>query len=368
MARVIGPGPLLVALSCLAAAADAPATFREETDSYSFERPLDWRLDGFPGGFFIRSPRFGGAMILGHQAPAPAGGLEALQTDLMRSVLGMANLRDGRILQTKRVHIGGQEAVQLRYAGRAVTGADLHGVASAVVLPNRRVLSILVRSIPGERLAEYGPVYDQLLASVRLESPSADEPARERRAVREAFYAYKHAAILAAGRSAARLASRGTLDYYGRMRALALEAKEAETRKLPLAEKLMVLSLRHRIGGPTLAGMTAEAVFAHAVSKRWIDEDTVATGEVGSVDVEGRVARAAYFQAGQSMPYRFGFSKEEDGWKLDFVPLLTGSAEQLAPVIRASGQTEDAFVIALLEKGTGKAVPASIWGPAGTAR
>ena len=164
---------LLVAASSVAR--DAPATVLERGDGYTFERPADWHVESFKGGFFLRSPRYGGAIIIGDQARAPRDrtAFEALVADMVNH---LPSVTSPRVTEKEADRIAGRDAFSVHYVAEARIGGDAAGLASAVILPDDRVLSFILRAIPAERLAEWGPLYRRLLDSVRLVSP--EPPAR----------------------------------------------------------------------------------------------------------------------------------------------------------------------------------------------
>lgn len=85
--------------------------------------------------------------------------------------------------------------------------------------------------------------------------------------IRRAFLMYKEAILQQQGPSALSLVNRATVQYYARMRTLALEGQEKEVRQLTPMNKIMVLSLRHRVPIGDLRAMTPEEVFTEYADK-----------------------------------------------------------------------------------------------------
>jgi hypothetical protein len=335
---------------------------RQTADGYSFERPADWRLESFTGGFFLRSPQFGGGIIIGHTAAAPAdaAGLEALTVE---TVNGLMNVRSRRITDRGKDRAAGRDGFTVRFDGLAAGGQELKAILTALPMPNGRVLSVFLRAIPPARFAEWEPVHRRLLDSLRFDEGVALEQA----AVRAAFAEYKKRLLSGRTWTWPSLVSQRTVDYYGRARQRALEATEAEVRALPLPEKLLVLTLRHRLEPQQLRDWTAKRILDHAFRQGWIDKASVADGEIGSVEIDGDHARAQFRHSGQRVPYDMELRREDGRWKVDLVPLLVGAAPALRRLAAEQQWTEDELIVRLLEQGTSKQVSPAIWKPSGAA-
>lgn len=185
----------------------------------------------------------------------------------------------------------------------------------------------------------------------------------EKGAVRQCFEDYKQAIAAQDGKTAATLVTGSTLDYYGRMQGLALRGEESEVKGLPFTDKLMVLSLRHRVGMPTLEQMTSESLFVHAVNEGWIDKDSTVANELGEVAVKGESATGVHIFSGEASPYKWTFLEEDGRWRLDINSLLPLVNETMKQLIQQAGSTEEAVLMDALESVSGKEVPAAIWEP-----
>jgi len=168
---------LVLAVLSAAAPRPTPETVLGVGHGYRLERPAGWRLETFKGGYFMATVPFGGGMIVGHEAEAPktAPLLKALA---VRSVLGLVNVRDVRIVEQATGRIGGVEGVRVRYVGNAMDGKNrLAGIITVIALPTSdRVLSVLVRAVPPERMSEIEPVYEALLAAVTFVKEEKSAP------------------------------------------------------------------------------------------------------------------------------------------------------------------------------------------------
>jgi hypothetical protein len=183
--------------------------------------------------------------------------------------------------------------------------------------------------------------------------------------VRRAFLSYKEAILQQQGQSAVLLVSRATLQYYARMKTLALVGQEKEVRLLSPMNKIMVLSLRHRVPVDDLRGMTPEEVFTYAVNHGWIGKNSVLDSDIGGLQVFGNDASAEYVKSGTPTPLKYRFTKEDGKWKIDLTALMPVADQAMSMLIKQKGLDEDTFITSLIESISGKKVLPSIWQPPG---
>lgn len=183
--------------------------------------------------------------------------------------------------------------------------------------------------------------------------------------IRQTFMTYKGAILQQQGQSAASLVNNATLQYYARMKDLALEGQEKEVRQLTPMNKIMVLSLRHRIPVNDLRAMTPEALFVHAVNQGWIGKNSVLDTDIGQLRVFGKDASADYLKGGTQTPLKYRFTKEDGKWKLDLTALMPVADQAMTTLIEREKLDEDKFIIGLIESVSGKKVLPLIWQPPG---
>jgi hypothetical protein len=347
---------LLLATSLLPALA---APVRERGVAYSFERPADWRIEPFQGGFFLRSPEFGAGIIIGHVASAPPDG-EGLRKLTLSTIYTLMNVRSPVVTGQGVDQVGGRDAYTVRFDGQAAGGQALKALLTAVPMPNGRVLSVFLRAIPPERLPEWEVVHRRLLESVRFDDAGALDEA----AVRAAFTAYS--ALAASGRTTSwpSLVSRRTVDYYTRARERALSATEAEVRALPLDERFLVLTLRHRLDPDRLRAWSGKLIFDHSLRHGWVDKEAVVGSVLGPVEIDGDQARAVLLDGGEPLHYDLELRREDGRWKLDLVTIFRGDAVALQMRARQTRRTEDEMILYELEWATSTKVSPAIWTPA----
>jgi hypothetical protein len=194
---------------------------------------------------------------------------------------------------------------------------------------------------------------------------SASGPQSEEELIRQAFVTYKGAILQQQGQAAVRVVNKATVQYYARMKALALEGEEKEVRELTPMNKLMVLSLRHRVSADELRSMTPEEVFSYAVDRGWIGKNSVLDSDIGQLQIFGNDANAEYVKNEKPTPLRYRFTKEDGEWKIDLTALMPVADQAMRMLIKKEGLDEDAFIVSLIESVSGKKALLSIWQPSG---
>ena len=194
-------------------------------------------------------------------------------------------------------------------------------------------------------------------------TPSAQGSHSDEELIRQAFLSYKGAILQQLGQAAISLVNKATLQYYARMKAIALEGQEKEVRQLTPMNKIMVLSLRHRVPIADLRAMTPEEVFIYAVNQGWIGKNSVLDSDIGQLQVFGNDASGEYLKGGKHTPLKYRFTREDGKWKLDLTALTPMADQAMSMLIKKEGLDEDTFIISLIESVSGKKVSPSIWLP-----
>jgi len=185
-------------------------------------------------------------------------------------------------------------------------------------------------------------------------------------AVHKGFASYKSALLAKDGSAAAAAVSANSLAFYDRMRTLALAGTKAEVQALDGIEQVLVLNLRVRAPRALLRSGSAEALIAHAVDEGMISPGMVARTELNEIELRGAEAEATLLLDGHPIAGGgFLFHRERDLWKFDLEHaslLARGTLRQLA---EQRGVTQDALILELLSRSSGRPVGPEVWEPPG---
>jgi len=181
-------------------------------------------------------------------------------------------------------------------------------------------------------------------------------------AVKAAFKTYQAALLKKDGARAAAGVDRGTIDYFQRMRDLAVAGKASELQKAPIMDKLMVVRIRHQVPAAEVKRMNGAGLFAYGVVQGWIGKE-VANVEVGAIEVKGDRASAALMVGNKVSPTRMGLRREAGAWRVDLTSVFATANTGFKKAQEESGMSEDNFIFKIVETLSGEPVPPTIWNP-----
>jgi hypothetical protein len=202
-----------------------------------------------------------------------------------------------------------------------------------------------------------------VILALAIASPAAAAAAGgDVKAVKATFKTYQSALLKRNGTGAAAVMNRGTIAYYQRMRDLAVAGKPDEVKKLPLLDKLMVVRMRHQVALAQLKAMDGKAAFGYGVSQGWVG-DSVAKVGAGPIEITGDRASLTFMVGGEPTPAKLALDREDGAWRIDLLSLFELSGAGFKNLHAESGKSEDDFILELVQKVSGKPVPATIWNP-----
>ncbi len=181
--------------------------------------------------------------------------------------------------------------------------------------------------------------------------------------VENAFYAYKVAIMNDRGAEAVDLLSRSTVDYYGRMRDLALYATRAELEKESTINLMQALVLRLRVPTDELRRMNGRSVLEHALDRGWVGKNSVAAVDVKDIRVSGETAVIEIASDRESGTARMRFVKEQGDWKLDLMLVMQAAGATFEALARQQGLSREEFMLIVLSGMSGEAATEAIWEP-----
>jgi hypothetical protein len=184
----------------------------------------------------------------------------------------------------------------------------------------------------------------------------------EEGSVRATFSRYKSAILHDNPDGALDYVASRTITYYDRILDLVRNAGEAQVKSLPLLDKLMVLTVRHKIDREKLLTFDGKALLEEVIRTGLLGKNSVANLSVGEVIVENEFARGQLQTNGTSVPGYFHFYREEEKWKIDLTSIFPFTSEAIRQMVSESGQDENDFLLNMIETASGKKPDPQIWG------
>ncbi len=185
----------------------------------------------------------------------------------------------------------------------------------------------------------------------------------ETKAVQECFAGYKSAIMEDRGGEAVQYVDSRTIGYYDMILRLTKTADSAAMDTLSLLDKLMVLSIRHRLTREEITATDGRGLLVYAIQKGMIGKGSVASNDIGTITVEDTFARAQLVADGKRAPYHFHFYKEDGQWKIDLTALFPLAATAFSQMAQTSGLPDNEFLIDILGRLTGVSPSSDIWEP-----
>ncbi|MDO5969562.1 hypothetical protein Q4Q35_07070 [Flavivirga aquimarina] len=181
--------------------------------------------------------------------------------------------------------------------------------------------------------------------------------------VLKSFESYKNSILTDKGKVAADFVDSRTLNYYSNILDKVKTADSMEVNSMGIIDKLTVLSMRHRTPKSELLNFNGKDLFIYAIDNGMVGKNSVINAELGEVTVSGDFAKAEFIVNSQKTPFFFHFYQENKIWKIDITHLFSLGAMSFQKVIEDSGESENDFIINILEVVTGKKPTNDIWEP-----
>lgn len=185
--------------------------------------------------------------------------------------------------------------------------------------------------------------------------------------VRATFDRYRQAALAHDGTTAASVVTPGSLDYYQHMRDLALDAPRGQVDALPMADRLLVLRLRHEFDAAELQPLSGADLIRTSIEEAWSSPKALLPISVGAVAIHADQAAATATRAGEPVAIRLVFQLVAGNWRLDLTELARGSDTALADALRYRADRAkvdlDTATRWALEDTSGHLVGKDLWAP-----
>jgi hypothetical protein len=186
------------------------------------------------------------------------------------------------------------------------------------------------------------------VAATPRPSSTVAESTQNEAAVRDAFEAYRAAALARDGKRARALLDRKTVETYQEYLTLARTVDRAGLKRLDWMGKFMVLRLRHEFDRKTLDAMTGDSLLVLSIERGWISDASVREAKIGEVRLDG--ARANMSLAQQPKTPIFFFVQEPDGWKFSLWKTFPLGEFVLQKAFEESGAKDEiVWVVSLIE-------------------
>ncbi|MCI0750654.1 MAG: hypothetical protein L0Y35_02345 [Flammeovirgaceae bacterium] len=196
-----------------------------------------------------------------------------------------------------------------------------------------------------------------------ISTASFGQDKAEVQSIKSTFDNYKKSILEDKGSEAIRWVDAKTLAYYEKILYASIHADSAEVQDLGLMDRLIVITVRHRVPKSEVLAMDGKGFLIYSINKGMIGKNSVLTIDIGEVKVSGNFANGQVVSNGQPSPLYFQFNKEGTDWKIDLTSLFPASTMGLKRMISENGMTENEFIFQAMEMLTGKLPGNEVWHP-----
>lgn len=145
---------------------------------------------------------------------------------------------------------------------------------------------------------------------------------------------------------------------------MALHGDAKALEPLPLADKFLVLSIRHRVPVEKAAELTPKSLYVLTVGKRWLGTATTQDRSIDTVTVvSAEKAQASQLVQGGKTNETIAFHKESGAWKIDLDYQSAIMNAMLTKALKESRLPEKDFFAQILGVATHKRVLPTLWEP-----
>lgn len=182
-------------------------------------------------------------------------------------------------------------------------------------------------------------------------------------AVEQCFHQYKNAILEGKGAIAADYVDSKTISYYDFILEQVKHRDSVELFDLNLNDRLMILSVRHRINNKNLHKIDGKGLFILSIDNGLISKTSLAGNEIGDVAIEDKKAKAQLLIQGIKTPVFMEFVQEKNKWKLNLTSMFEQTSTSIQKMAKRSKMTENEFMLLMLEKSNNIKPNRTIWNP-----
>lgn len=182
-------------------------------------------------------------------------------------------------------------------------------------------------------------------------------------AVAQCFHQYKNAILEGKGAIAADYVDSKTISYYDFILEQVKHRDSVELFDLNLNDRLMILSVRHRINNKNLHKIDGKGLFILSIDNGLISKTSLAGNEIGDVAIEDKKAKAQLLIQGIKTPVFMEFVQEKNKWKLNLTSMFEQTSTSIQKMAKRSKMTENEFMLLMLEKSNNIKPNRTIWNP-----
>ena len=163
------------------------------------------------------------------------------------------------------------------------------------------------------------------------------------------------------GKTASKLVTRKTLDFYEQCRQTALDSSSIDFEQIGQMEVLLVFQLRYLSSREELSKMTGRDVFQWGVERGLVSEKGMKGVSLNRVQIDGDVAYATVLKNREPVPgLAFRFAREDGVWVFDMLYISKAVEPAFAEIRKQAKKSKTELAVFLMEQTYKEQIPFEI--------
>ena len=188
--------------------------------------------------------------------------------------------------------------------------------------------------------------------------------AKAKKEILSTFNKFKTAILNNDTKTAITQIDKSSFNYYDEILNTALRADEAQINTLEVLDRLMVLTVKHRVPKQELVKMNGRDLLIYALDKDIINNNRVENMGIGEIDVNGNIAYGQFLQNNQNIALYVGFTYDQSQWRLDVTSLAEPTGFAIKKLAKLQDKSENDVILMMIESTTpGQKISKDIWKP-----
>jgi len=185
----------------------------------------------------------------------------------------------------------------------------------------------------------------------------------DKKLVLVSFEKYKEYILNDNGEEAIKYLDSRTKKYYNDILKDVINADSNRIEKLSLMDKMMILIIRQRVSKEEILNMNGEKLLIYAINNGMVGKNRASKNGIRNIYINKNFAKAELEASEKNNPIYFHFYKEDGIWKIDLTALFNISNQAMKMLVEQSNQSENEYLLYLIELVSKKAIIETIWQP-----
>ncbi|QTV05771.1 hypothetical protein [Faecalibacter bovis] len=178
------------------------------------------------------------------------------------------------------------------------------------------------------------------------------------------FTTYKNAIVKNDVKSAILQLDKSSFSYYDEILNTSLRADEAQLNQLDILDRLMVLTVKHRVPKDQLIKMNGKDLLIYALENDIINNNRVEKMGIGDIEINGDIAYGQFLQDNKNIALYLGFSYDQSQWRLDVTSLAEPTGFAIRKLVEMQNKDENEVIFMMIEASTpNQKISKDIWKP-----